>query len=99
MSRIASYPAVSRDVSFFVNEGVPAGRVAEVIDAAAEPLVERYAVLEDFRDPAYVEAGTKGMLWTITYRSGERTLTDREVDTAHEAIVDRLLAELPAERR
>jgi phenylalanyl-tRNA synthetase beta subunit len=39
------------------------------------------------------------MLWTITYRAGDRTLTDAEVDKAHEGIVQRLLAELGAQRR
>jgi phenylalanyl-tRNA synthetase beta subunit len=39
------------------------------------------------------------MLWSMTYRSAERTLTDAEVDDAHAAIVARLLADLPAEQR
>ena len=56
-------------------------------------------LLEDYRDPSRVPEGQKGMLWSITYRSLERTLTDAEVDAAHEAIVGRVLAELPATRR
>jgi phenylalanyl-tRNA synthetase beta subunit len=39
------------------------------------------------------------MLWSIAYRSPERTLTDAEVDKAHEAIVGRLVENLPAQRR
>lgn len=99
MSTIARFPAVTRDVSFFVAADVPARRVAALIDGAQEALVERYGVLEDFRDAAYVQAGQKGMLWSITYRSPTKTLTDLEVDQAHEAIVERLLTELPAVRR
>ncbi len=87
MSGIARYPAVTRDVSFFVDAEVPAGRVGEIISQVEEPLVERVNVLEDFRDPAYVPTGKKGMLWSVTYRSSERTLTDVEVNKAHEAIV------------
>ena len=41
----------------------------------------------------------KSMLWTIAYRSPERTLTVAEVDAAHEGIVARLVSELPAQRR
>ncbi len=99
MVGIARYPAVTRDVSFFVDEAVPAARVGEIISQVEEPLVERVNVLEDFRDPAYVPAGKKGMLWSVTYRSSERTLTDAEVDKAHEAIVSRLLQGLDAQRR
>jgi phenylalanyl-tRNA synthetase beta chain len=53
------------------------------------------AVLEDFRDPKYVPAGKKGMLWTMTYRAADRTLTDAEADAAHARVV-RALANLHA---
>jgi phenylalanyl-tRNA synthetase beta chain len=50
-------------------------------------LLRAVAVLEDFRDPKYVPAGKKGMLWTLTYRADDRTLTDAEVDAAHTAVL------------
>lgn len=99
MAPITRYPAVTRDISFFVALEVPAARVRALIETAAEPLIERIQVLEDYRDREKVPTGQKGMLWSITYRAGDRTLTDAEVDQAHEAIVGRLLADLPAERR
>jgi phenylalanyl-tRNA synthetase beta chain len=49
--------------------------------------VRELAVLEDFRDPKYAPAGKKGMLWTLTYRADDRTLTDAEVDAAHARVV------------
>jgi len=96
---IPRYPAITRDVSFFVDEQVPAARMGQIIADNATELVEGVNVLEDYRDPAKVPAGKKGMLWSITYRSAERTLTDAEVDTTHESIVATLLDELGAERR
>jgi phenylalanyl-tRNA synthetase beta chain len=99
MRPVPRYPAITRDISFFVAKGVPAARVRALIAGASEPLVEHVAVLEDYRDPARVPEGHKGMLWSITYRSADRTLTDVEVDAVHETIVARLLAELPGERR
>ena len=42
---------------------------------------------EDYRDPKYAPAGKKGMLWSFTYRADDRTLTDAEVDAAHERVV------------
>lgn len=103
MHAIPRYPAVTRDISLLMDEGVPAARVRQIIDEAARQdaatLVERVTVLEDYRDPDNVPAGKKGMLWSITYRSAEGTLTDVQVDTAHEGIVARLLDELPARRR
>ena len=99
MSGISKFPAVSRDVSVFVDEPTPAMRVRATIREAQGALVEDVQVREEYRDASKVPTGKKGMLWSITYRSHERTLTDAEVDAAHEAIVSHLVAVLPAERR
>ena len=98
MQAIPRFPGSTRDVSLLLAEDIPAARVAEVIDQVAEPLVQRIRLLEDYRD-AKLGDGRKGMLWSIEYRSADRTLTDVEVDQAHEAIVGRLLENLPAQRR
>jgi phenylalanyl-tRNA synthetase beta chain len=96
---IPRFPAITRDLSFFVDAEVPASRVEALISEAEQALLERVTVLEDFRDPKYVPEGKKGMLWSMTYRSPRRTLTDAEVDEAHAHIVERLLTELPAQQR
>jgi phenylalanyl-tRNA synthetase beta chain len=98
MQAIPRFPSSTRDVSLLLAEDVPAARVTEMIDRVAEPLVQRVRLLEDYRD-AKLGDGRKSMLWSIEYRSPERTLTDVEVDKAHEAIVGRLVEHLPAQRR
>ena len=70
----------------------------DVIEQVAEPLVQRIRLLEDYRD-AKLGDDRKSMLWSIEYRSPDRTLTDAELDKAHEAIVGRLVENLPAQRR
>ncbi len=97
MQPIPRFPASTRDVSLLLAAEIPAARVTEVIEQVAEPLVQRVRLLEDYRDPK-LGGGMKGMLWSIEYRSPERTLTDAELDKAHEAIVGRLLENLPAQR-
>ena len=98
MRAIPKFPRADRDVSLLLSEGIPAARVVDVIEAAAEPLVSQIRLLEDYRD-AKLGAGMKSMLWSIAYRAPDRTLTDVEVDKAHEAIVGRLVENLPAQRR
>src|SRR5690606_19519740 len=88
MRTIPRFPGSERDVSLLLAEDIPAGRIVDVVEAANEPLVTRVRLLEDYRD-AKLGAGMKSMLWSIAYRSPERTLTDAEVDKAHEAIVGR----------
>ena len=98
MTPIAKFPGSSRDVSLLLQSTIAAGTIADVIAAASEPLVWKIRLLEDYRD-AKLGEGMKSMLWSIEYRSPERTLTDAEVDAAHEAIVARLVEALPAQRR
>ncbi len=98
MIPIPRFPGSERDVSLLLAELIPAGRVKDVIDNCNEPLVVGTRLLEDYRD-AKLGAGMKSMLWSIAYRSPDRTLTDVEVDKAHEAIVGRLVENLPAQRR
>jgi phenylalanyl-tRNA synthetase beta chain len=93
------HPAVVRDVSFFVDDFVPAARIREVVLTDRPPILEELKVLDDYREPGKVPPGKKGMLWSITYRAEGRTLTDDEVDRTHEAIVDRLLRTIEADRR
>jgi len=81
------FPAAARDVSFWVDATVTADAQRAALASAAEPLLRELAVLEDFRDPKYTPAGKKGMLWTLTYRADDRTLTDAEVDAAHTRVV------------
>jgi phenylalanyl-tRNA synthetase beta chain len=98
MRAIPRFPGSERDVSLLLAEELPASRIVDVIEAANEPLVTRIRLLEEYRD-AKLGAGMKSMLWSIAYRSPERTLTDIEVDKAHETIVGRLVENLPAQRR
>jgi phenylalanyl-tRNA synthetase beta chain len=89
------FPAVTRDVSFWIDVAVTAAEQRAAMQSAAEPLLREVAALEDFRDPKYTPAGKKGMLWSLTYRADDRTLTDAEADAAHARVVEKLTAAHP----
>ncbi|MBA3455611.1 MAG: phenylalanine--tRNA ligase subunit beta [Deltaproteobacteria bacterium] len=99
MKPIARFPSSARDVSLLLAEDIPAARIEDVITSVNDPLVYGYWLKEDFRDPQKVGVGMKSMLWSISYRAPDRTLTDAEVEKAHETIVGRLVENLPAQRR
>jgi phenylalanyl-tRNA synthetase beta chain len=86
------FPAVTRDISFWIDVAITADEQRALLASPAGPLLRDLAVLEDYRDPKYAPAGKKGMLWSLTYRSDDRTLTDAEVDAAHAAVVAALKA-------
>jgi phenylalanyl-tRNA synthetase beta chain len=99
MQAIHRFPANRRDLSFLVAADISADRIRDLLLGGGDPLVEGVRLLEDYRDPSHVPAGKKGMLWSVTYRSHERTLTDAEVDAQHEKRVAHVLGELGATRR
>ena len=86
------FPAVTRDLSFWIDLSITADAQRALLTSTSEPLLRQLAVLEDYRDPRYAPPGKKGMLWSLTYRADDRTLTDAEVDTAHARIVEALKA-------
>jgi phenylalanyl-tRNA synthetase beta chain len=81
------FPSSTRDISFWIDAAIAADDQRALLMSTAEPLLRELAVLEDYRDPKYTPPGKKGMLWTLTYRADDRTLTDVEVDAAHAHIV------------
>jgi phenylalanyl-tRNA synthetase beta chain len=89
------FPAVTRDLSFFIARETPAASVCATLLSGREPLLENVAVLEDYREAGKVKEGCKGLLLGLTYRASDRTLTDEEVQKAHDRLVAHLSASLP----
>ena len=84
------FPAISRDISFWIDLATPAAALRDAFVSAQDPLLCDLAILEDFRDPKYAPPGKKGVLWSMTYRAADRTLTDAEADQAHQRVVNAL---------
>jgi phenylalanyl-tRNA synthetase beta chain len=93
------YPAVARDLSFFIDEETPAGAICAAIQGAGEPLLHGISVLEDYREAGRVPTGKKGLLFGLVYRSDEGTLTDERVQKAHEGVLSHLQKTLPIQLR
>jgi phenylalanyl-tRNA synthetase beta chain len=90
LAPLPRFPAIGRDVSFFIDANVHAAAIAQAIRQLQEPLLVDFRVDEDYRDPARVPAGKKSMLWSMTYRASDRTLTDDEATKAHQKLVAHL---------
>ena len=95
----ARFPAVTRDLSFFVAADITAREIRRILDELRDPLCVEVRVLEDYREKGKVPPGSKGMLWSFTYRAVDRTLTDVEVQTLHTSLLERLRARLTIEPR
>jgi phenylalanyl-tRNA synthetase beta chain len=82
------YPAVDRDVALVVGRDVSHAKVRAAFAEAKEPLLERVTLFDIFADDAgeRLPKDRKSMAYSVRYRSAERTLTDQEVNRAHEGL-------------
>ncbi len=93
------FPATSRDLSFFVAQEVAAAELLDTLQKSAEPLLRQVALLEDYRGQGHVPSGQKALLFSLTYRSDDRTLTDEEVQKAHQKVITHLSSKVPLSLR
>jgi phenylalanyl-tRNA synthetase beta chain len=59
------------------------------------PHLEKFELFDVFRGQA-IPAGQKSVAYAFTYRNPDRTLTDAEVNSAHEKLIDKFKQSLQA---
>jgi phenylalanyl-tRNA synthetase beta chain len=83
------FPAVGRDIAMLVPENVEAGGLVEAVLAAREPLIERCEVFDVYQGDT-LQSGMKSVAMSVTYRSPQKTLTEKNVEKVHMKIVNML---------
>jgi len=82
---LPKFPAIQRDMALIVDENVTHGAIMAAIAAAQNKNLERFELFDIFRG-APVPPGQKSLAYSLTFRAAERTLTDAEVNAAHERL-------------
>ena len=95
---IPIYPSVLRDLAIVVEQDMPSDKPINIIYATGGTLVESVRLFDVYVGDQVPE-GKKSLAYTITYHSATETLTDKEVNTLHDKVVERLNQELGAELR
>jgi phenylalanyl-tRNA synthetase beta chain len=98
MKPLAAFPAVRRDVAMLVADPVSHEQVIASVRQAKPQNLETVELFDVFRG-GNMPAGHKSVAYAFTYRNAERTLTEAEVNSAHEKIVGNLKSHLKAEIR
>ncbi len=88
-SGIPKYPAIVRDISLMMKKGILAGQIEQEIRKKGGNLVESYELF-DIYEGAQIKMGYKSLAYKITFRAKDRTLTDEEVASAMDRIVNAL---------
>lgn len=95
---IGRYPSVTRDMAIVIDEEIPVGEIEAGIRVAAGELLESIRLFDVYVGEP-LEEGKKNVAYSLVYRAQDRTLTDEEVQEAHQRVVEHLETTMGAELR
>ncbi len=84
---VSDLQPVHRDFAFVLDEGVPAGDVMRAAASADKGLISDVTLFDIFEGKGLGE-GKKSLAIQVTLQPREKTLTDEEIDSVAEAIVN-----------
>lgn len=93
------FPGTSRDIAFLAPEALRHEQVLAAVANAKVPFLESVSLFDIFRDAERLGQGRKSMAYSFAFRAADRTLTDKEVNKAHESLRAQLAQELGVELR
>lgn len=94
---LPQFPGSSRDASLDVSAHAAHADIVRAVESARQKLLVSFQLKDVFCDPEGVRlpADRKAMTYTFLYRNAGKTLTAAEVDAAHKAVLDALVANVP----
>jgi phenylalanyl-tRNA synthetase beta chain len=95
---LPQFPTIRRDVAMLVPEATTHDTVLGAVKQAKPQNLDSVQLFDVFRGKN-VPPGQKSMAYAFTYRNPERTLTDAEVNAAHEKVLAALKQQLQATLR
>jgi phenylalanyl-tRNA synthetase beta chain len=95
---LPQFPGSRRDVAMLVPEATTHDAVLGAVRQAKAPNLETVELFDVFRGKN-IPAGQKSVAYAFTYRGTEKTLTDAEVNAAHEKVLAQFKTALGATLR
>jgi len=95
---LPKYPPVYRDIALVVDEVISAQKVLDTIYKFNNKFIEEIMIFDYYKGKP-IPAGKKSLAYRLKYQSYDHTLTDKEVNTLYEALINALHQELDAEIR
>jgi phenylalanyl-tRNA synthetase beta chain len=91
---IPTHPEVREDLAVVVAEETTSAQVLAVVRRSAGELLSGAEVFDVYRDPERLGEGNVSLALRLSFRAGDRTLTDQEVAAQRQRIIDALGSEL-----
>ena len=95
---IPKFPSISKDIAFILDKNVTAGEVMATIKKAGGKLLQTISVFDVYTGEN-VSADKKSIAFNLTFQDPTRTLTEEEVMTVFNNIIDKVKASHNAELR
>jgi phenylalanyl-tRNA synthetase beta chain len=95
---LPQFPSSRRDVAMLVTEATTHEAVLQTVKQAKAANLESVDLFDVFRGKGIPE-GQKSLAYAFTYRAADKTLTDADVNSAHEKVLETLKTQLQAELR
>ncbi len=96
--QLPKFPAVTRDIAMLVKDEVMVKQIENIIKQRSGKILEDVKLFDVYKGKQVTE-GMKSVAYSITFRAGDRTLTDEEVNKVMAKILDGLKINLGAQLR
>lgn len=80
---LPKFPASWRDMTLVAALGFPVSGIMEALRGSGQKLLEDVELVDEYQPEGAAE---RNLTFRLTYRAAERTLTDKDVDKAHDAV-------------
>ncbi len=95
---VPKFPAVERDIAIIVDEKVEVGQIEKLIMKKAKKLLESMKLFDIYRSEK-LGTNKKSVAYSLIFRDKNKTLSDEEVNSLMEAIINELEKTLNASLR
>ncbi len=89
------FPDTFRDIAMLITDETNAATVISAVRTLAIKEIEDVGIFDLYKG-ANIPAGLKSIAVRVRYRAPDRTLTDDEVNAAHQRVIDHLVSKLNA---
>jgi phenylalanyl-tRNA synthetase beta chain len=97
-SSLPRYPAIERDFAVVVDQAIPSQQIITCVKELGQNLIKGIEIFDEYRGDS-IPHGKKSLAYKIFYRADDRTLTDSEVNTMHQQVLDHIGKLFQAQRR
>jgi len=95
---LPKYPGITRDISFILKDDLSVKEILILLKEKGQPFLREVKVT-DYYKGKQIPSGWRGLTLSCLYASGERTLTEKEIQPAHDLLCASLTRKFEAKLR